>query len=143
MRTSWILAASVAVLSGCAPAKPVQYRVVENSEILVVVERTAKGEATSHAIFAKPQNVRSGVYSRLDARKAYDCKTGQSVMKDVSDFTPEGKWINTISAPGEWTTAKGAGRVELRIVCDREFAATRRLDGDLAAIEAAYRSKGG
>jgi hypothetical protein len=33
--------------------------------------------------------------------------------------------------------------VEQRIVCDRAFAATRRVDGDLDEIEAAYRRKVG
>ena len=143
MRTSWILAASLVALSGCAPARPALHRVVETPEILVVVEQTAKGEGISHAIFAQPQGVRSGAYTRLDMRKVYDCETGRSQMKDVSGFTAEGKRISTVSGPDEWKTAQGAGRVELRIVCDREFAATRKLDGDLAAIEAAYRGAGG
>jgi hypothetical protein len=135
----WPILMVATLISACSRFPPALYLATATHEVMVAMELSGDDEAVSHTIFAEPQHNRSGDYTRLDITKAYNCKSQSVLMKSVSGFAADGKLISTVSTPSEWKPAQGATKTELRIVCDRSFARTRKLSGDLAAVEADYR----
>jgi hypothetical protein len=148
VKRGWLLAVAGVALSGCVPIKPAQHRVFENQDVLVLLEPGFGHTATVHVIVAHPE-ARGQLFPRSDLSRAYDCKAGRSRTTGVFGFTPQGKGTRIYAEPGheaevqQWRAPVGTQVVEQRIVCDRAFAATRRVDGDLDEIEAAYRRKVG
>lgn len=141
MRPFLLLPLVALALAGCGPGAPRLYKGAVNRDVMIVVEPSGRGELVSHAIFAQPQRDRLGDYARLDARKEVDCEAGKLLLKEASGYSPSGARISTISVPGAWTKANGAEAIELRIACDREFAASRRLGGSLDELAAFYRTQ--
>jgi hypothetical protein len=129
------------VLAGCGPGAPRLYRGAVSREVMTVIEPKGRSGLVSHVIFAQSQRRSSGDYARLDVRKAVDCDEGRLRMTEVSAYSSSGALINTVSQPGAWTAPEGSEAVELRIVCDRKFAAGRKLHGRLDQLEAHYRTK--
>ena len=129
------------VLVSCGPSTPRLYHGPINHEVMVVIEPNGRREVTTHVLFAQLQRRSSGDYARLDIRKGVDCKAGKLLMKDVTGYSPSGEVVSKVSQPAAWAPAEGSETITLRIVCDRDFAATRALHAPLDQLEAFYKAK--
>jgi hypothetical protein len=136
-----VLSVFVLGLVSCGPGTPRLYHGPIDHEVMVVVEPNGRREVTTHLLFAQIQRRSSGDYARLDVRKSVDCKAGKLLMKDVTGYSASGEVLSTVSQPAAWAPAEGSEAITLRIVCDREFAATRALHAPLDQLQAFYKAK--